>query len=211
MKGRGLVIISLLCCVSLAGCSINNEKNSNNDLIRKEHKETSIKKNKTTDLPIVIYKNSNYDKMSDSEDVFEKKLVNVSVENFDESKEIKLIDQFKNRSFVKEIDFINSDFVTLSLNKSFSSTRNEKKAYESFNLIDGTDFVIGTDVIGNVEPLIAEQISFLTTDWQLGKNAEETGEIYFAIPKKYIETKMLQLKVVTDIDSKKEFLYVDIN
>lgn len=210
MKGRRLIVAGLLCSLFLVGCSGNNSATNDKPVATEKTKKRNVK-HETTDMPILFYKKSNYNINAGLDNTFEKTLVSVTTEDFTEENEIKIIDQFKGREFIRAIDFSNSKLVTLTLEKKLLTDDENKKAHDNFRLIKGTDFVIGKDVIGNFDQVIAEQLAFVTSiEGGLKRSYDETGFIYFAIPKEYIKTKNLQLRIVTDIDKQKEFMYVDI-
>ncbi|TKI83622.1 hypothetical protein FC701_17030 [Bacillus mycoides] len=170
----------------------------------------SVKKNESVNLPVNIFKDSNYKIIMDTF-IFTRSITNVEMKDFDESSELDFRDRYNSYVSNKNINLKN-DFKLLIIRMKHEINEKAKSSpLEGFVLNKGSGLVIGDKELASGNQFLEYQQNFITTDYMVGRTIKESGNIVLAIPNEYAKNKSLQLKLVQKIDGKNQLVYIDLN
>ncbi|WP_144508884.1 hypothetical protein [Bacillus mycoides] len=170
----------------------------------------SVKKNESVNLPVNIFKDSNYKIIMDTF-IFTRSITNVEMKDFDESSELDFRDRYNSYVSNKNINLKN-DFKLLIIRMKHEINEKAKSSpLEGFVLNKGSGLVIGDKELASGNQFLEYQQTYITTDYMVGRTIKETGNIVLAIPNEYAKNKSLQLKLVQKIDGKNQLVYIDLN
>ena len=172
--------------------------------------EKVITKHEAVDLPVIIYMDSEYDKLSGKENTFTRRIIDTEIKDFDESTEIEFLE--RSSSDVRRQHFdLQNDYKLLVITMSHELTGDEKLANrEAFMLNAGSGLVMGDDELAMTNEFLSYQQEYVATDYRVGKTIDETGDIFLAIPNEFADNENLQLKVLQKLDDENKHIYVDI-
>ncbi|MBG9522324.1 hypothetical protein ABE49_27125 [Bacillus thuringiensis] len=170
----------------------------------------SVKKNDVVNLPVNIFKDSNYKIVMDTF-IFTRSITNVEMKDFDESSELDFRDRYNSYVSNKNIN-LKKDFKLLIIHMKHEINEKAKSSpLEGFVLNKGSGLVIGDKELASGNQFLEYQQTYITTDYMVGRTIKESGNIVLAIPNEYAKNKSLQLKLVQKIDGKNQLVYIDLN
>ncbi|MED0983098.1 hypothetical protein [Bacillus paramycoides] len=192
----------------LSACSGQNES------VVKEQQQTqvkkSVKKNESVNLPVNIFKDSNY-KIEMQKVGFTRSITSVEIKDFDETSELNFLDRYDNSVRDRHLKLKN-DFKLLVINmKKELNEKARSSSHEGFLLNKGSGLVIGDKELASENEFLEYQQTYITTDWRAKMTSEQTGKVLLAIPNEYAKNKSLQLKLVQKIDGENKLVYIDLN
>lgn len=195
----------------LTACSQTENKipvNSENNIQSSEEKV--VKKQEAVDLPVAIYMDSEYDKMSGRENTFIRSITSAEIKDFNEATEIEFLERYGSAVRNQSLDLQN-DYKLLVITLSHEIKGREQEAYrEAFMLNAGSGLVIGDDELAKTNEFLSYQQEFVVTDYKVGKTTDEEGDIFLAIPKEFADNENLQLKILQKLDEEKKYIYVNV-
>lgn len=172
--------------------------------------EKVIKKHEAVELPVIIYKDSEYDKLSGKEKTFTRRITSTEIKDFDESTEIEFLERYGNDVRRQHFDLRN-DYKLLVITMSHELKGEEKRSIrEAFMLNAGSGLVLGDDELAMTNEFLSYQQEYVATDYRVGKTIGETGDIFLAIPNEFADNEYLQLKVLQKLDDESTYIYVNV-
>ncbi|EJR49899.1 hypothetical protein IIO_06495 [Bacillus cereus VD115] len=198
----------MLSASMLSACSSQSEN------VVKEQQQTqakkTVKKNESVNLPVNIFKNSNYD-IAMEKFIFTRNITSVEIKDFDESSELDFRDRYNSYVSNKNLNLKN-DFKLLIINmKQEINEKAKSSPLEGFVLNKGSGLVIGDKELASGNQFLEYQQTYITTAYMVGRTTKDSGNILLAIPNEYAKNKSLQLKLVQKIDGANKLVYIDLN
>lgn len=185
-----------------------------NDNVVKENQQTpikkSVKKNESVNLPVNIFKDSNY-KIEGQKVTFTRNITNIEMKDFDQSSELDFWDRYDDYEKRKNLH-LKDDFKLLIINMKHEINEKARRSpYDGFLLNKGSGLVIGDNELASENEFLDYQQTRIANDYLVKKTFEEKGNILLAIPNKYAKDKNLQLKIVQKLDGENKLVYIDLN
>ena len=208
LKPTKKILILMLSVSMLSAC------NGQNDNVVKDNQQTaiknSVKKNESVNLPVNIYKDSDYN-IEGQKVTFFRNIINVEMKDFDESSELDFLERYDN--YVRNENFnLKDDFKLLVINmKHEINEKARRNPYDGFLLNKGSGLVIGDTELASENEFLKYQQTYIATDYRVKETSEEKGDVLLAIPNEYAKDKNLQLKIVQKIDGANKIVYIDLN
>ncbi|EJR95869.1 hypothetical protein EXW34_30340 (plasmid) [Bacillus mycoides] len=193
---------------SMSACS------DQSDHVSKEQQQTqvkkAVKKNESVNLPVNIFKDSNYN-IEGQKVIFTRNITNIEMKEFDQTSELDFWDRYTTYTKRENIKLKN-DFKLLIINMTHETSEKARShPYEGFLLNKGSGLVIGDEELASENEFLKYQQEHISFRYGVKASLEEKGSILLAIPKKYAKDKNLQLKMVQKLDGQNKLVYVDMN
>lgn len=196
------IAIAILSVSLITACS---NDSPNVDVKGDTEDTTTVKKHKSVELPVTIYKQENY--FSGEDVTFTRTVESVEVDNFTESTAIDFTDRYDNQIKRMDLDLIN-DFKRVKISMSHNVVgETTKTPLEAFILDENSEIIFNNEPIA--DEVVAKQLKFSTLDYRMGSTHDKEGEILLAIPKKYFKGN-LQLKTISRNKEGNEVIYIDL-
>ena len=212
MKGYKIIGLMLFSSIILFGCQSKNVNilNEGEVNVPKEETKKSIK-NDSVSLPVTIFEDNHYNKNLGREDSFKKIIVSSNISKINDELKTEFTNLY-DTSVARDINNLEEEYkvITLNLEKVYVS-ENEDTPLESFNLVKGSDLVIGADSLSQKNDFVMKQFEYLSNSYRIGNTLDENGQLLIAVPKEFANEKKLQLKIARNIDDKQDFVYIDVN
>ncbi|MGG0731178.1 hypothetical protein [Bacillus paramycoides] len=193
---------------SMSACSGQNEP------VSKEQQQTptkkSVKKNESVNLPVTIFKNSKY-QVEMQKVGFTRSITSVEMKDFDQTSELNFWDRYKSyekRKYIK----LKDDYKLLIINMTHETDMKARShPLEAYMFNKGSGLVIGDEELAIKNEFLDYQQQIITSDYMVGRDLKEKGDIQLAIPNEYAKNKSLQLKLVQKFDGENKLVYIDLN
>ncbi|WP_068985696.1 hypothetical protein [Lysinibacillus xylanilyticus] len=196
---KGFLVLFLSVSV-LSACNQGDKTNHDSEI--KSSVEKAVKKHEAVDLPVDVFRDSNY---GFSSHIFTRSITHVEFKDFDESSELEFLDRYDKTVRGQNYDY-QKDFKLLVI-----TMKHEEQGgspYQSFVFNDGTGLVIGDDNLANKSKFLRYQQEYVTN--RVGPTTDETGTILLAVPNEFANDKNLQLKIVQKLDKESDYIYIDL-
>lgn len=207
MKFTKPIAIMFVAASLLTGCgdSQNSNKNDNDNFIVKQ----SVKKHEAVELPTEIYVDSDYNKLYGLESTFKRVITAVEVSDFDEQSAVEFLNRYDSAVERQNFNLV-KDFKLLKISLSHVLEGDTKFVpSEAFMLNEGSGLVLGERNISNEDEFLGHQLSYISTDYRVGKTSDETGDILLAVPKEFVDAH-LQLKIRKKHNKEVNDIYIDL-